>query len=90
MTEKGPLFVARDGYRLRRAKDAVRLLPILGAILILMPILWAGGSTRVGIIYLFVVWLGLIISALILSRRLKEPEDKSEDSDTAGPDNGSV
>jgi len=90
MTKKGPLFVARDGYRLRRAKDAVQLLPILGAILILLPILWAGGSTRTGIIYLFVVWLGLIFSALILSRRLREPENPDEDDEPAGPDNGSV
>ena len=90
MPTKHPLFVAQDGYRLRRAKDAARLLPALGAILILMPILWGGGATRLGIIFIFSVWSGLIIGAFILSRLLKDSDSKLGNDKSAGAGNGPV
>jgi hypothetical protein len=71
---RAPLFLNRDSYRRRRVMDAARLLPLFGAALLLMPVLWAEGhSTAMGAVYLFVAWLGLIVTAAILSRRLSEP-----------------
>ncbi len=90
MRSKQPLFVAREGYRRRRAIDAVRLAPVMGAFLVLLPLLWKGGMTRNGIVYVFAVWAGLIVLAAVLSRRLKEPESEPEKSQQKGPGNGIV
>lgn len=81
-----PLFLARDSYRQRRTTDAARLLPILGFLALCLPILWGGEDGRVtsnGIIYLFVVWIGLIIAAVLLARRLgqiDQPQDAPDES----------
>ncbi len=54
--------------------DAARLLPALGTVLLILPILWASDrGTADGTIYIFLVWLALIVAAAILSRRLSEP-----------------
>jgi len=90
MTAKQPQSAIREGYRRRRAQDAARLLPILGAFLVLLPVLWGGGGTRSGIIYIFVVWLGLIIVAAVLARVLQEPDNDVTAAQPEGPDNGSV
>ncbi|MFV2001531.1 MAG: hypothetical protein ACC619_00955 [Paracoccaceae bacterium] len=66
-------FPARDPHRLRRAMDAARLLPIVGAFLFLLPLLWAGGMTSSGIIYIFGIWIVLIGIAGLLSRPLSKP-----------------
>lgn len=77
MKEPGqPLFLARQTYRERRLMDVARLLPILGILLLLLPLFWAGPAhegtaTSRGVIYLFSVWIGLIAIAAILSRRLE-------------------
>ncbi len=78
MNPKPPVFLARSSYRLRRAMDAARMLPVIGAILFLLPLLWHGGYTRQGIVFLFLVWLGLIIVAAALSRPLNSIRDDSE------------
>lgn len=90
MTQKNPIFLARAGYRLRRAMDAARFLPIVGAFLFALPLLWSGGATRNGIVYIFVVWLGLIIGAALLSRPLNEQRSELEDNQDKGPRDGSV
>lgn len=90
MTRRRPKFIARDAYRLRRTIDAARLLPILGLLLFLLPVLWVGGATRGGFIYIFIVWMGLIVGAAVLSRRLKEPDNSAEDQISKGPDDGPV
>lgn len=82
-----PIFVARKGYRRRRMRDAVRILPVLGAFLLMIPLLWSGEdggnpSTRVGYVYLFVIWALLIVSAAWLSRHL----DRDVDAPPSGPD----
>jgi hypothetical protein len=64
---KQPLFLVRAVYRKRRLRDAARMLPIFGFVL-LMPVLW-NVSAR-GWIYVFSVWLGLILAAGFLARRL--------------------
>lgn len=77
-----PLFLKRRVYRQRRLRDAARLLPLLGAFLLLLPILWArpaesGASTAYDGIYLFIVWLGLVVVAAALAPGLAS--DKAED-----------
>ncbi|MPL84598.1 hypothetical protein SDC9_30563 [bioreactor metagenome] len=70
-----PLFLARRSYRRRRMMDGGRVLPLLGAVLLLLPGLWHsdGGNwpgTGAGGIYLFLVWCGLILAAFGLARGL--------------------
>lgn len=72
-----PLFVAPPIYRSRRLRDAARLLPVLGAVLMLVPMLWEPGagdarSTARDGIYLFVLWGALILAARLLAPRLDE------------------
>jgi hypothetical protein len=73
---KPPLFLGRAGYRSRRLSDAARMLPVLGAFLLLLPILWSPSETAVADtgpdgIYLFLVWAGLIGAAAVLAPRLR-------------------
>lgn len=65
-------FVERRTYRRRRLMDIARLLPILGALLFLMPLMWpdpdpypapgshGGMPMSSAITYIFVVWALLI------------------------------
>lgn len=87
MKPEQPIFLERESYRRRRLGDAARLLPIVGAVLFMLPILWAGtGATARGVIYLFVVWAILILVMAILSRRLSDTEPKSEGSKSGADD----
>ncbi len=78
-----PLFLARRSYRRRRLMDAARMLPVLGAFLVALPILWPpagtpGAETAAGGVYLFTVWALLIAAAAMLARRLgPAPEDEA-------------
>ena len=81
MRPEQPIFLERENYRRRRLGDAAKLLPVLGLLLFLIPVLWAGnGSTGGGLNYLFGVWAVIIIVMRLLSRRLSETEPKSGDS----------
>jgi hypothetical protein len=76
-----PLFVGRSTYRRRRLADAARILPVLGMVLVVLPMLWAPAddgtrSTALDGIYLFAIWGALIGAAALLAPRL----------DTAPPD----
>jgi 4-hydroxybenzoate polyprenyltransferase len=69
---RAPLFLKRKSYRLRRLRDAARLLPLVGGFLVLLPILWSpsgssGADTAWDGIYLFVVWFGLVLVAAALA-----------------------
>ncbi len=80
MSRRGPLFVARQSYRRRRLRDGARLLPLCGAFLFLLPMLWSPGTgtdrgTAPDGIYLFAVWAGLIVVAAILSPKLAGADD---------------
>ena len=64
----------------QRVTDSVLILPFVGAILFLLPIMWPrasegvaaeGTATSTALIYLFVVWAGLICFALGLALALK-------------------
>ncbi len=76
-----PLFLARESYRKRRLIDAIRLVPVLGALLFLVPLLSAAGqvgSTFRGGLYLFGSWLFLIVLTALLERRLRRSEAVQE------------
>lgn len=69
-------FVERRTYRRRRLMDTARLLPILGAVLFAVPLMWpdpdpypapgSHGGMRMSsaITYIFLVWAGLIIVSI--------------------------
>ena len=82
-----PLFLARRTYRQRRLRDAARLLPVVGGLLWMIPLLWPRGPDgqliSVVLLYIFGVWAGLIGLALVLSRLLRDDETTS---DPAGPE----
>jgi|JI81BgreenRNA_FD_contig_31_6014456_length_988_multi_5_in_0_out_0_2 peptidoglycan/LPS O-acetylase OafA/YrhL len=70
---RGPLFVERQSYRRRRLMDAARILPVLGFVLVLLPVLWTQGGTMGTAgqaLYLFGLWVALILAAALLSRPL--------------------
>lgn len=74
-----PLFLARASYRRRRLIDFARLLPLAGAFLFLLPVLWApadpaGGAARdtaMDGLYLFVAWGLLILAAALMAPGLR-------------------
>lgn len=66
-----PVFLEPRTYRRRRLMDAARMLPVLGVVLWMVPLLWPTGPddvkqrvpTSSAMIYVFVVWAGLICVA---------------------------
>ena len=69
-------FLDRAGYRQRRFRDAASLLPVVAAVLMILPLMWPRGTpeqslTSSGMIYLFGLWFVLIILAFGLSRVLR-------------------
>lgn len=84
-----PLFLAKSGYRRRRLNDAARLVPVFGAFLIFLPILWAPAETATRDtasdgIYLFVVWAVLIGVAACLAPGLRATTAGEADRPPAG------
>ncbi|MDD9979268.1 MAG: hypothetical protein OXQ30_16310 [Boseongicola sp.] len=72
-TPERPLFLAKQSYRRRRLADAARLLPVVGIILVFLPVLWADDArSSGGLIYVFFIWAMLIIAMAFLSRRLSD------------------
>lgn len=69
-----PVFLAPSGYRRKRLRDASRLLPALGAALLLVPLLWTpstapgGVGNAAALLYLFGAWVLLIAVAAVLAR----------------------
>lgn len=88
-----PLFLARRAYRRRRMMDGARLLPLLGAVLVMIPALWqpdqtAAPDTARGAVYIFGVWAALILAAMAMSKGLcAAMSDEDEDAET-GRDTG--
>ena len=76
-------FLARQGYIQRRRGDAARLLPLLGLLLFMLPLLWVIGAaaprTATGVIYVFAVWAALILGAGWLAPRLMSPPPDEPD-----------
>ncbi len=67
-----PVFVARDTYRQRRMRDLARAVPLIGTVLLLIPLLWNNGQDQAqssaAFVYVFVVWILLILLAAAISR----------------------
>ncbi len=73
-----PVFLERQSYRRRRVMDAARVLPFLGALLWLVPLLWQedpeqGVRSSEVIVYLFGVWLLLVLLAGFIASVLGRP-----------------
>ncbi len=79
-----PLFLARENYRFRRLTDAARLLPLLGLLLIFLPLMWPAPSTAAGLVWLFSVWLFLILCTAWLASRLVRGGEADEQAGLAG------
>ncbi len=85
------LFLERQSYRRRRLMDAARLLPILGAALIALPLLWPSQtSPEDGVplssasLYVFACWVFLIVVSLIFgfaAKRMATGDDPEAESD---------
>ena len=83
------LFLERRSYRMRRVMDAVRLLPVLGLMLWMVPLMWPlpedGTPTPMStaLLYLFGIWCALVAGALTLWITARRHQDVAQD-DTAG------
>lgn len=79
--ERAPIFLARRAYRHRRLGDAARLLPLIGAVLICIPLLWRNGDAAIAtttvMFYLFGLWIALAVIAGVISRYLR-PSDTED------------
>jgi len=62
---------------LRRMVDLSRLLPVFGliAFLAIVPLLIGVVKSSTLVVFFFFIWLGLIVSAAVLSRILKRIDD---------------
>ena len=84
-----PVFVDRASYRQRRLRDGLRLLPVLGALLWFVPLLWPRGeatTTSTALTYVFGAWVTLIVLAFLLARALRpeDPEPRPDDAPGGG------
>ncbi|MDE0590038.1 hypothetical protein OU789_08895 [Halocynthiibacter sp. C4] len=96
-----PLFLARETYRERRTMDAARLLPIMGAVLLvfLLPLIRSdtvSGSEALQranssgtVLFLFAAWIILIAIAAGLSVRLRRIDEAAMDAQEASAENRS-
>jgi hypothetical protein len=90
-----PVFLARASYRQRRLRDAALLLPVLGAVLFCVPLLWPqtgddGQSSAGALIYVFGAWAALIVCAFVVSRMLRAQANASGDGPKTGPTPGDL
>ncbi|MGR3711496.1 MAG: hypothetical protein ACU0A6_00015 [Shimia sp.] len=81
-----PVFLERQSYRRRRLIDLIRMVPVFGAILWAVPLLWATeGEERIAtsdaVVYVFLVWLGLVVTGGLLSRALRIGDDDENGSE---------
>lgn len=84
--QKPPVFLGRASYRQRRLRDAARMLPVLGIVLLLLPLLWErgdeGARNSQALVFVFSVWMLLIVLSFVLSRLLRTDADADgEDAD---------
>ena len=89
-TPRRPLFLEKAHYRRSRAMDAARILPVVGFVLLLLPILWTGNAS-IGItqaaVFIFGLWGVMIAGAMVLSRLLRDPPTtRARDTRPSGTD----
>ncbi|WP_458790118.1 hypothetical protein [Yoonia sp. MH D7] len=72
------VFLERQAYHRRRMRDLARAVPIFGAVVWCIPLLWvragadvAAATTSQALVYVFVVWMFLIAVAVVISRAVK-------------------
>ena len=83
-----PVFLERRSYRKRRMMDAVRLLPLLGLALWMVPLMWgvpeaqSADVTRMSsaLRYVFGIWVSMVVISWVLWRftRAPQPDDSPE------------
>lgn len=73
------LFVQPQNYRVRRMVDGLRILPLVGAFLIVMPLFWGSAGSAVKssavMLYLFGVWAVLILLNFVITCRIGKERD---------------
>lgn len=82
-----PVFHEKRTYRQRRVMDAARAAPILALFLWLVPLMWPQDgpgqiSSAMALIYIFVIWAGVIIVSFGLSWALRAAMDTDADTDS--------
>ena len=90
MTKRPPslVFLERQAYKRRRMRDLARAVPIIGAVLLSIPLLWTrgapgseGATTSQALVYVFAVWVFLIGLAALISRVVKSDALKQKPAD---------
>jgi len=77
------VFLERQNYRRRRLIDFIRMVPVIGAILWAVPLLWSTEegrqvATSDAIVFVFFVWFALVGVGCVLARSLRDGNDGSE------------
>ena len=80
------IFLERRGYRQRRIVDAARMLPVIGLLLWLVPLVWPRAhqegtlTTSSATLYVFLIWILLIVVGAFLAWKMtpSETADPSE------------
>ena len=73
LPSREPIFLARETYRRRRLIDAIRLLPVVGLLVFLAPLVGGAGylrATAASGLFVFAAWLILIVATWVLARLL--------------------
>ncbi|KAE9631488.1 hypothetical protein FEE96_16220 [Parasedimentitalea maritima] len=95
--QRTALFVERKAYRRRRLMDIARLLPLFGALLFLVPLMWpnpdpypapdtsGGKPISEAITYLFTIWTLLIVASFVFGVAVRRwAENWTEGTDKPG------
>lgn len=80
------VFLEKQSYRRRRLLDGLKLLPVIGAWLFLLPLLWPDGGAHAenpkpmssALIYVFGAWFFMIASGAALIAALKRRTPKGQ------------
>ncbi|WP_299559810.1 hypothetical protein [uncultured Sulfitobacter sp.] len=83
---KTPLFLERKRYRMRRIVDAIRILPVVCAVLwIVIPLMWntaqegqAATSLSTALWYIFGIWSLAVAASFALWRRSKAGDEGTD------------
>ena len=73
---KSKMFLEQAGYRQRRLRDALRLSPFFGSVLLTIPLLWSSEQAQnaTALTYIFVVWVMLIVFTALMSWALRSDD----------------
>ena len=85
LTPREPVFLARDTYRRRRLVDGLRVLPVVGLLLFLSPLVGGAGYVRETAgsgVFIFAVWFALIVATGVLGRLLAGAPNGSDPHDS--------